>query len=393
MTEQAFITLHSSNIVGNINYPNRININYDATGPGTGKITGVSITNRALPLSTTPELGSTLAKATSIRFKIDNIPFILSIRSRSRIQSPPGSNAYDFYYYRVTPVDFTITDADGYISDVQVLIAPYTADILFENSEYNPFIGDTQENRQSKTIFKADRGESAVIPTNFQSILNGTATYADIQDSNYSATGWSNARYKGTKTSVANYGVTPVLLGKTIQGEINTTGSAQSIICSRALADRVVEPIFHTGTTELPEYREVRSRYKLAASITSADTEISYTYGYNAASGSIEVGNIIRIQNTANTAGQNDEYMRVKKIFPNTLKMEVEREYVGAGAASGHTANDLIFVIQPVNLYQFDETGVNFLTVANSQVWIKDSKEILRTDIYGVVYTSSLCSV
>ena len=67
----------------------------------------------------------------------------------------------------------------------------------------------------------------------------------------------------------------------------------------------------------MPEYREVRSRYKLAASITSANTEISYTYGYNAASGSIEVGNIIRIQNTALTAGQNDEYMRVKKIFPN----------------------------------------------------------------------------
>jgi len=268
MTEQAFITLHSSNIVGNINYPNRININYDATGPGTGKITGVSITNRALPLSTTPELGSTLAKATSIRFKIDNIPFILSIRSRSRIQSPPGSNAYDFYYYRVTPVDFTITDAD-----------------------------------------------------------------------------------------------------------------------------RVVEPIFHTGITELPEYREVRSSYKLAATITAFDTEISYTYGYNEGTGSIEVGNIIRIQNTSNAVGQNDEYMRVKKIFPNSLKMEVEREYVGAGAASGHTANDLIFVVQPVNLYQFDETGVNFLTVANSQVWIKDSQEILKTDIYGVVYTSSSCQV
>lgn len=393
MTEQAFIALHSNSIVGNINYPNRININYDATGPGTGRITGVSITNRALPLSTTPELGSTLAKATSIRFKIDNIPFVLNVTSRSRITSAPGSNAYDFYYYRVTPVDFTITDGDGYISDVQVVIAPYTADILFENSEYNPFIGDIQENRQSKTIYKADRGESAVIPTNFQSILNETATYADIQDSNYSSTGWSNARYNGTKTSVSNYGVASVLLGRTVQGEINTTGSSQNTICSRSLADRVVEPIFHTGTTELPEYREVSSRYKLAADITSATTEISYNYGYNATSASIEVGTIIRIENTTNAAGQADEYMRVKKIFPNTLKMEVEREYVGANNASGHTANDRIFVILPVNLYQFDETGVNFLTVANSQVWIKESQEILKTDIYGVVYTSSSCSV
>lgn len=393
MTEQAFITLHSNNITGNINYPNRININYDAIGPGTGRITGVSITNRALPLSTTPELGSTLAKATSIRFKIDNIPFILRITSRSRVLSTPGSNGYDFYYYRVAPVDFTITDADGYISDVQVTIAPYTADILFENSEYNPFIGDTQENRQSKTIYKADRGESAVIPSNFQSILNGTATYADIQDSNYSATGWSNARYNGTKTSVANYGVASVLLGKTVQGEINTTGSSQNNICSKSLADRVVEPIFHTGTTELPQYTEISSRYKLANNITSADTEISYTYNYNATSGSIEVGSIIRIQNTTLAAGQNDEYMRVKKIFPNSLKMEVEREYVGTNPASGHTSNDRIFVILPVNLYQFDETGVNFLTVANSQVWVKDSQEILKTDIYGVVYTSSSCQV
>jgi hypothetical protein len=87
MTEQAFITLHRDSIIGNINYPGRININYDATGPGTGRITGVSITNRALQGSTTPELGSTLAKLTSLRFKIDNVPFTLSILSSSSIST------------------------------------------------------------------------------------------------------------------------------------------------------------------------------------------------------------------------------------------------------------------------------------------------------------------
>jgi hypothetical protein len=391
MTEQAFITLHRNNLVGNINFPNRININYDVTGPGTGRITGVSITNRALQGSTVPELGSTLSKLTSIRFKIDNVPFTLIALSRSRYLSTPGLNGSDFYYYRVVPVDFTLTDADGYISDVQVTIAPYTGDILFENSDYNPFIGDTQELRQSKTIFKADRGESAVIPTNFESILDGTATYADIQDSNYTTTGWSNARYNGTKTSVSNYGVTPVLIGRTVQGEVNTTGSAKLTICSRSLADRVVEPIFHTGNTELPRYEEARTRYKLASAMSTGITTLDYLYGFNASSASIEVGNIIRIITPSGDPGYGNEYMRVKEIFPNLNKMEVERAYKGLTPALLHNSSDVITVVLPVNLYQFDESGVNFITVANSQVWIKDSQDILKTDIYGVVYTSSSC--
>lgn len=389
MTEQAFIALHRDSLVGNINFPNRININYDATGPGTGRITGVSITNRALQGSTVPELGSTLSKLTSIRFKIDNVPFLLTALSRSRYLTTPGSNGSDFYYYRVVPVDFTLTDGDGYISDVQVTIAPYTGDILFENSNYNPFIGDTQELRQSKIIFKADRGESAVIPTNFGSILDGTATYANIQDSNYSITGWSNARYNGTKTSVSNYGVTPVLIGRTVQGEVNTTGSAKLTICSRSLADRVVEPIFHTGKTELPRYEESLTRYKLASAMSTGTTTLDYLYGFNASSASIEVGNIIKIVSTG--VGYGTEYMRVKEIFPNLNKMEVERAYKGLTPAVLHNSSDQIMVVLPVNLYQFDESGVNFITVANSQVWIKDSQDILKTDIYGVVYTSSSC--
>lgn len=390
MTEQAFITLHKNDIVGNINFPNRININYDPTGPGTGRITGVSITNRALQQSTIQELGSTLVKVTSISFKIDGVPFTLRVSGRSRYLHTPGLGGYDFYYYRVVPVNFTITDADGYISDVQVTLAPYTGDLLFANSEYNPFIGDTQELRQSKTIFKADRGESAVIPTNFQSILDGTATYADIQDSNYTTTGWSNARYRGTKTSVDNYGVAPVLIGRTVQGEINTTGSLETNICSKSLADRVVEPLFHTGNTELPQYSEVSSRYRTSLAMSTTTQFLDYKYGFNPTSGSIEVGSIIKVLSTG--VGYDDEYMRVKKIYPNTLRMEVERGYIGSTPA-GHNADDQILVISPVNIYQFDETGVNFITVANSKVWIKDSQEILKTDIYGVVYTSSSCSV
>ena len=391
MTEQAFITLHRDSLVGNINFPNRININYDVTGPGTGRITGVSITNRALQGSTTPELGSTLSKLTSIRFKIDNVPFTLTVVGRSRYLQTPGSNGYDFYYYRVVPVDFTVTDPDGYISDVQVTVTPYTADILFDSSEYNPLIGDTQELRKSKTIFKADRGESAIIPTNFQSILNGTATYADIQDSNYTTTGWSNARYNGTKTSVNNYGVSPILIGRTVQGEVNTTGSAKLTICSRSLADRVVEPIFHTGNTELPEYKEVSSRYKVAADMSTAITMLEYTYGFNSASGSIEVGSIIQVISAG--AGAGNEYMRVKNIYPDLEKMEVERGYQGISQQYLHNSGDEIKVVLPVSLYQFDESGVNFISIANAQVWVKDSQDILKTDIYGVVYRSSSCSV
>jgi hypothetical protein len=83
--------------------------------------------------------------------------------------------------------------------------------------------------------------------------------------------------------------------------------------------------------------------------------------------------------------------MRVKDIYPDLKKMEVERNYQGLSLAYLHNTSDLVRVILPVSLYQFDETGVNFISVANSQVWVKDSQDILMTDIYGVVYTSSSC--
>ena len=61
---------------------------------------------------------------------------------------------------------------------------------------------------QYSTIYQDIDYSTGLIPTNFSLLASGNADYAPVQDSNYTATGWANSRYKGSRASSPDFNVT-----------------------------------------------------------------------------------------------------------------------------------------------------------------------------------------
>jgi hypothetical protein len=48
---------------------------------------------------------------------------------------------------------------------------------------------------------KVELDNGSTVPSNFEQLISGSATKADVQDSNYSSKSWSNIRYNGSRQS------------------------------------------------------------------------------------------------------------------------------------------------------------------------------------------------
>jgi hypothetical protein len=60
---------------------------------------------------------------------------------------------------------------------------------------------------QYSTIYQDIDYSTGLVPTNFELLVSGNADYAPVQDSNYTATGWANSRYKGSRVSSTDFNV------------------------------------------------------------------------------------------------------------------------------------------------------------------------------------------
>lgn len=198
---------------------------------------------------TVPASGSTLVEVS------------LEIINRGRYKGVLENTNY--YYFSVKPVtikyqpepewlidSYLATNRSADFKHKSVNFTPYLQLKNYVYSDYYPLINNAQENRLSTFAQQSDRVGSGINPTNLSEIRNQTADYAAVQDSNYTDTGWTNARYVGTNTSATSYkGVTPVIAGSSFQGEIYTSASSAEIICGRNLADRVVVELLQSSPT------------------------------------------------------------------------------------------------------------------------------------------------
>ena len=73
-------------------------------------------------------------------------------------------------------------------------------------SDYNPIFNNVYSNRVSDIYYDVDYNGDALNPTNFTAIINDSAIYSQVQDSNYvTSSAWSAARYNGTKLTSLTY--------------------------------------------------------------------------------------------------------------------------------------------------------------------------------------------
>jgi len=79
--------------------------------------------------------------------------------------------------------------------------------VNFDNSDGNAIINNATIPQYSTTYQDIDYS-IGLVPTNFNLLVSGNATYATVQDSNYTSTGWANSRYKGSRASSLDFNVT-----------------------------------------------------------------------------------------------------------------------------------------------------------------------------------------
>ena len=111
------------------------------------------------------------------------------------------------------------------------IFAPYLAD-KFSNSDFNALIGNASTNSTSTVAMVVDREGDQLKPTNLGAIISQTATKASVQYSNYTTTGWTNARYHGTSLNSGSiFGEDPAMTLKVFKGSVHPLdASAKTII-------------------------------------------------------------------------------------------------------------------------------------------------------------------
>ena len=396
MNIETFTFLHRIPNVTNINKSTRINVNYDVdpTDATKGTITGATVTvktkadaNQDLSPTNEIDLENVLLTVTTIRFTVDGQVMTLPITSRARYSNINGTASDDYYYFGVTPVPINVIP-NGTVRQltptlIDVTFLPYIQDERYEYSDYNPLISNALDNRTSTYVQQSDRIGSKVRPTNLEEILSGSATLAQIQDSNYSSTGWSNARYTGTVTSAVDYkGVPSIITARTFTAEINPSASANLLICSRSLSDRIFTELLHTGEEEVPTFGGFTlTRFETAVEVTPTGESLPYTIVGTQTSGSVEIGSILKIQDS-------NEKLRITKIEPELERFQVTRGYLGTTPVT-IPPDKTISVLKSLRIFTVDNTSAKIVNTANAKVWVRDSKEILSTDEYGLVYTGS----
>jgi hypothetical protein len=122
----------------------------------------------------------------------------------------------------------------------------------FRKSEYEVLENNSELNRTTNLIFAVDRQKDSINPTNIQAILSGSATEASFQESNHTVEGILSSRYKGTKTSITDFGINSALNAKAIQAEIYISSSTTDLICSQSDNLRNIETVLFSSPETVP---------------------------------------------------------------------------------------------------------------------------------------------
>ena len=88
----------------------------------------------------------------------------------------------------------------------QTVLEPYIT-VPFVNSDYNAIINNATENRLSEDFMDVDYADSLNTPINLIALISGSATPAQIQDSNYTTQRVISSRYTGKQLQSAKLNV------------------------------------------------------------------------------------------------------------------------------------------------------------------------------------------
>lgn len=434
MTEEAFIFMHTSNIVNattrlsiNITRVNNVQVSYSDPNPvPRGKVTSLVLGQRAFSINDNEQntdLNSVLEQVERVKFTFEigpggeNIQFDTPITNRA-YYGPTVSSGNPFFYFQITPFIIDNFEDPPYVTElyeyqlINITLTPYLLDITFGFSEYNATIGNAIENRKSQIRVESNRTEDTVLPTNWEAIISGSAFPATVQDSLYYDTGWIKGRYNGAETNTRNNGgILPAFSGTPFRGEVFARDTNNAYVCSSVRKQVDFVDLLHTSTTPLPTFS--------SSSIQSNIDINEYPGGFMKASnttlfvtpstirGQVVQENSILIIPDPDPSVDEYELMRVKSINSPTststtligpsassspVSYVVERGHANTTARSYTTSNFEIFMITPFDIFKFERENTQYIRlVNNSKILIQGNNTVVDTDKYGNVIDSFEC--
>jgi len=343
-----------------------------------------------------------LLSAQQINITINGYNYSFVIQARSSRTVTFGGNNVTYYFFEITPIIINSLADDTPIILSQIVVAiPNTTNTTFFGGDYDALLNNVQDNRESTNIMIADRykikgGPGSLNPTNIDDLITLTAQKADIQDSNYSTTGWINGRYEGTPTDSRTYGgLDSALTGKTFEGSYFPSSiTTESINRQISSSNVLYTDYLSTSQDDLPSEPEIlRTKYGTSAvSITSNADQILIQEPVFQPQiyPDIFIGDIITIGNGPDPATATfTEYMRVENIqlsiFTGFVTLTVTRRW--NNSPSGLFTNSIQREIKKISnltkIYQL--RGNKVQGISSGRLVIRDSSDILTVDGLGQI--------
>ena len=326
-----------------------------------------------------------------------------------------NKNIVDSYMvYELYPPELRITiqtpntGSDGYLQEnSSYLLEPTLTFKRFSTSDYNVLVGSIDESVESLYRVKSDRTStrttgSLLNPLNIDDIINNVAEPANIQDSNYSNTAWTNGRYEGSKiTTITNGGTDPIIQGAFFEGAYFGINTEDSYILSASAAGNLTyEQKFCSGKLEVPRYILEDLNLKAYSKNFTGDLDrLSLSSSNTPSNINLSLGDLLVF---SGSSGRSSEIVKVtnptgSEYFPyQYLKRTPQKEVAELVVIRGHSNTKAVTIPESSNCYRITPATIYNLVAAKStpvkpgKLIVKDLNEVLFTNSDGQVYSGSV---
>lgn len=373
-------------------HPDQVNIWYGTGGPPyTLKAITVPVLDSNNPPQDRSRLLENVQQITLPLSTGDSIT--LNINSATQAQSPgtPIMPVTRYYYYEIEPLILPSIGNIG-IAAGTLVFSPSLDTFEFADSAYNILEGSLEVSRQSSYIMQADRYKIGTLanptytgPLNIEELLSGSALKADVQDSNYTSTGWTNARYEGSKTDRIDFLTEPAISGKFFPASEFPSGSTPLQINYLISSSQVIyKDYFFAGIGDTPGFVTENSKFKITSNYTeqSALLLISEEIPGTALT-PIKAGDLIQIQ--GNTEIIRVDAVGISSTSPIIYGLIVTRGYFGQPEPI--FTNELIQKVSKVQIYNV--TGNKLSGVPRGKLLVKETGAVVTLDSLGFVVSST----
>ena len=308
---------------------------------------------------------------------------IVDIIQRSLIEISP---LIKYFFFEITPKH--LPEVNSPALDSYIILSPSINSTDFNTSPYNILVGSIDTLRQSDYIMQSDRYKIGTLdrpyytgPLNIDALLTGSAARANVQDSNYSNTGWTNSRYEGTKTSTVDYKTTPATTGRVFLGAEFSSGSTVPQINYLISSSQVVyKDFFYTGTGDTPQVNSKWANYEISRSSIYPDILYIKPSNYPFAYILPKVGDIVFIDSQA-------ELMKVTLVDldpdnQNWYALYVIRGYNNT-VISSYDSGDEMKILTSVQIFNLKANQLS--GVPKGRVHVKETGELIKLDSLGFI--------